>query len=66
MNLFLITVGVICIIAGAYVWWLAKETLEDKLVPWGCGAWRSHDLAYIQAFLAGLVGMWMIITGLIW
>lgn len=66
MNLFIIAIGVLCIIVGAYIWRLAEKTPEDELVPWGWGAWRSHGLAYVQAFLALLVGVWVIIMGVIW
>ena len=66
MNLFIIAIGVFCIIVGVYIWRLAQETSEDELVPFGCGAWRSHDLAYVQAFLTSLVGVWVIIMGVVW
>jgi len=66
MNLFVIVIGVLCIVIGAYIWRLARETPEGELVPFGCGAWRSHDLAYVQAFLAGLVGVLVIVMGVIW
>ncbi len=65
MNFLLILVGIFVIIAGVYVWRLAQETPEDEWVPWDWGAKRSHELAYLQAAAAWLLGGFLILMGII-